>query len=113
MRWMVVGIIVGMMMLTPLAPVHAEMKEVQSTVHRIWVYPKLKGNRIDVEFTEITGCYETGTPGSNGTHVWLKYEEPSTKYMMQTLLYAKLTGKEVRFWVDPTTCQIKTLSPVN
>lgn len=94
------------------ASVFAESKEVTSTVKRITVYPKLKGNRIDVKFTETTGCYETGTPGANGNNAWLKYEEPATKYMMGTLLYAKLTGKKVHFWVDSSSCTIQSLSPL-
>lgn len=113
MRWMVMGIMVGMMMCAAMAPVHAEMKEVKSTVHRIWAYPKAKGNRIDAQFTEKTGCGETGKPEPNGKSIWLKYENPETKYMMGMLLYAKLTGRKVHVWVDTDTCQIKTLSPMN
>lgn len=112
MRIVLTGIIVGVMFGAHALPVRAEMKKVKSKVERIWVYPKAKGNRIDVQFAEKTGCGETGKPEPAGNSVWLKYERPETKYMMGALLYAKHDNENVQFWFDTDACEIKNLSPL-
>ncbi|GEM_PF-5642773 len=110
MGWM--GVVAAVVVGAGIPAARAASKEFHLKVTNIYVNSNASGNqRIEVQFSDKTGCNAQGKLDTGSSSVVLEYNDPATKYMFSVALTAKSLDKKVHFWIDDSTCKLLNMSP--